>query len=287
VIAMTTARRAISADGTQLAVYESGQASAPTVLAVHGFPDNHTVWDATADLLGVDYRVLRYDVRGAGASDRPSERSAYRMAHLLNDLIAVLDATHTDRVHLLGHDWGSVQCWAALTDTRLDGRVAGFTSISGPALAHARAWLGAAREHPLPAVRQLVSSYYTVLFQVPRLPELAARAGILDRALALTTRGSTASAAPHRTKADWINGLQLYRANRARAVSAASPRRIDVPVQVLVPRGDAFIRPELAMQAPLPYVTNLRTELLDGGHWLICSSPDVVAERVHAFIEEL
>jgi pimeloyl-ACP methyl ester carboxylesterase len=275
-----------SADGTHLALYESGQVGASTVLAVHGYPDNHSVWDGAAALLGKQYRVLRYDVRGAGASDHPTERSAYRLPHLIDDLIAVLDATRTQRVHLLGHDWGSVQCWAALEDIRLDGRIAGFTSISGPSLGHARAWLAAAPRHPRAAARQLASSYYTVLFQIPRLPELVVRTGLLDRALARGT-SRTAAATVQRNKADWVNGLQLYRANRAHGLSRPQPRRIDVPVQVLAPEGDAFIHPDLATQAPAPFVDDLRTERLAGGHWIVSESPEIITDRVRRFIEQI
>ncbi len=261
-------------------MYESGSACGVTVLAVHGYPDNHSVWDGAARLLGEHYRVLRYDVRGAGAPDQPTDRDAYRMPHLVDDLIAVLDATATDRVHLLGHDWGSIQCWAALEDTRLDGRIAGFTSVSGPSLAHAGVWLGPARGHRLDATRQLAKSYYAVLFQLPRLPELAVHAGLLDRAVALASsrrassrRASSDDVAAQRSAADKLNGLQLYRANLRGGAQRPRPRRMDVPVQILVPRHDAFIRPEFAMQAPKPFVRNLHTRAIAGGTGWSASIP--------------
>src|SRR6476469_8100867 len=128
---MTT--RARSADGTTLAVYESGTEDGPVVVAVHGYPDDHTVWDGVVAALADTFRVVTYDVRGAGASDVPASRAGYRMPHLVDDLFAVLDHVG-EPVHLLGHDWGSIQCWPALTDPRARGRISGFTSISGPSL---------------------------------------------------------------------------------------------------------------------------------------------------------
>ena len=87
-----TTRRVTSTDGTTLAVYESGKPAAPTVVAVHGYPDNHAVWDGVVALLSDEFHVVTYDVRGAGASDKPTTRSAYRMAQLVDDLAAVLAA---------------------------------------------------------------------------------------------------------------------------------------------------------------------------------------------------
>src|SRR3954470_8680007 len=96
-------REVIAPDGVRLAVFETGPADAPTVVAVHGYPDNHTLWDEIAARLATEFHVVTYDVRGAGASDKPTDRAAYRMDRLTDDLIAVLDATSPDQpVHLVG-----------------------------------------------------------------------------------------------------------------------------------------------------------------------------------------
>ena len=130
--------RVTSTDGTSIAVHASGNPGGPTVVAVHGYPDNHSVWDGLADELGGEYRVVTYDVRGAGESDAPADRRGYRMDRLVDDLVAVVDAVSDGRpVHLIAHDWGSIQCWPALTDPRLAGRIASYLSVSGPSLDHA------------------------------------------------------------------------------------------------------------------------------------------------------
>jgi len=112
-------------DGVRLAVQERGSTTeAPTVVAVHGYPDDHRVWQGVADDLAVDHRFVTYDVRGAGASDAPSTRAGYRLDRLAEDLAAVLDAVSPDRpVHLLGHDWGAIQAWHAVTTSGFAERV--------------------------------------------------------------------------------------------------------------------------------------------------------------------
>lgn len=289
---MTSTQRVTSSDGTTLAVFESGPSSGPVIVAVHGYPDNHAVWDGVAALLVDDYRVVTYDVRGAGESDHPTTRSAYRISLLVDDLIAVLDAVEPHRpVHLLAHDWGSVQAWPALTDERLAGRIASFTSISGPSLDHVGVWMRALPRHPKAGLKQLAESYYTLLFQLPKIPEAAARAGLLDRAIAIAGKRSRSSAAVDvastRGLADKINGLNLYRANMLGTLSRPRPKPIHIPVQVIAPRTDPYITPAVAFGAPEPYVQNLRTRVISGGHWVVSERPDVIDGCVREFVNHV
>ena len=105
----------------------------PTILAIHGYPDNHHVWDGVAQKLADRYNFVAYDVRGAGESSTPADRSGYRLTQLVADIGAVIDSLGVEPVHLLAHDWGSIQGWAAVTDDSVMGRIASFTSISGTA----------------------------------------------------------------------------------------------------------------------------------------------------------
>ncbi len=285
----TTPRRVISSDGVGLAVFESGDPAAPTIVAVHGYPDNHAVWDGVAALLADRFHVVTYDVRGAGASDKPGATSAYRMPQLVDDLAAVIDAVSPAApVHLLAHDWGSIQSWPAVTDERLAGRIATFTSVSGPSLDYSGAWLRQVRRHPGASLRQLAHSYYIGLFQLPGLPELAVRRGLLDRGLALSTAGSRSVAAvdadPQRTPADKLNGINLYRANMVGRLSRPRPVPAPLPVQVVVAEQDPFVTPQLAVEAAQPWVTDLTVRRLAGGHWVVSERPDLIARLTSEFI---
>jgi pimeloyl-ACP methyl ester carboxylesterase len=215
---------------------------------------------------------VTYDVRGAGASDAPADKSGYRIPLLVDDLYAVLDKVAPGRpVHLLGHDWGSVQSWPALTDPRATGRIRTFTSISGPSLEHATIWLRSRGANAGARLRQLGHSYYTLLFQMPRLPEFAIRRGIFDRAVG------------KRSHSDQANGLNLYRANMFAALRAGRPPRIDIPVQVIAPGGDPFVTAVFATEAPAPFVPKLTTRLIEGEHWVVKSNPGLIADLVRNF----
>ncbi|MGB8423215.1 alpha/beta fold hydrolase, partial [Paraburkholderia sp.] len=59
----------VEAGDVRLAVYVSGPRDAPLIVLVHGYPDSATVWEPVRAQLDARYRVISYDVRGAGASD--------------------------------------------------------------------------------------------------------------------------------------------------------------------------------------------------------------------------
>ena len=272
----STQHRVVSTDGVGLAVHESGNPDGPVVVAVHGFPDNHHVWDGLAAELGSEVRFVTYDVRGAGESDKPTGRAAYRIAQLGDDLAAVLDAVSPDApVHLVGHDWGSMQMWEPLAQPRFAGRVATFTSISGPSLEFAGAWFRT-RGHLGATLRQVVASTYMVAFQVPRLPEAVLRRAPIERVAGRSVR---------RSAADRTNGINLYRANLVRRLLRPRPERLTLPVQVLAPVADPYSRLATATQAPVPYVDDLTVEQVPGGHWVVADDPGPIAERVRAFVE--
>ena len=190
-------------------------------------------------------------------------------------------------MHLIGHDWGSVQAWSAVTAPALDGRIASFTSISGPSLEQFGHWLRDVRRHPVGSVRQVLDSYYTLLFQLPGLPEAFVHTGLFDRATRVISRPKHSSAAqshrPERTDADKVNGLQLYRANLGRA-AAHAPERVRIPVQVVAPKDDPFITVAAQTGAPRAWVDSLRTRVVSGGHWIVAERPDVVARLVDEFV---
>lgn len=285
-------RHVPSVDGVRIAVYENGDPQARTLVAVHGYPDNHEVWDGVAAILADHLHVVTYDVRGTGASDKPRARAAYTLPRLVDDLVAVIDAVSPDRpVHLLGHDWGSIQCWPALTDPRLAGRVSSFTSISGPSLDQAAIWMREVRRHPRATLAQALASYYIGLFHVPGLAELAWRRGLVDRALRVAGRVGRSSLARDsetpRGPDDKINGLELYRANMRPRMLRPRPLPVPVPVQVLAPSRDLYVSTALQFGAPGPYVRDLRTRTIAGGHWVVADRPDVIAAAVVEFVDHV
>ncbi|HEY9441054.1 MAG TPA: alpha/beta fold hydrolase, partial [Streptomyces sp.] len=135
--------RWVRTGGVELCVAELGDAARPTVVLVHGYPDSKEVWSDVAERLAGQWHVVLYDVRGHGRSTAPTPlRGGFTLEKLTDDFLAVADAVSPDRpVHLVGHDWGSVQSWEFATVKRTEGRIASFTSMSGPSLDHFGHWI--------------------------------------------------------------------------------------------------------------------------------------------------
>ena len=290
-----------ASDGIRLAVhaYTEIDPQRPTVLAIHGYPDNHHLWDEVAGQLSDHhngkYNVVAYDVRGAGESERPPGRSGYRFPQLISDVGAVIDNLGVGQVHLLAHDWGSIQGWAAVTDDAVMSKVASFTSISGPHLNYAGKFLRSARTPRglFDVVRQFMASGYIWFFLCPGLPELMIRCGLgvkvidaFGRIGKSSTR--TQTLAPPRSRGDYLNGLNLYRANMPAPFLApgAQVPHTNVPVQVLVPRMDIFVTPAL-QQFTGSIPLGSRVIPIEGGHWVVTSRPDVVARLAAEWIDRV
>lgn len=283
----------VAADGIRLTVREFGDPTAPTIVCVHGYPDNQSVWDDVAALLAARFRVVTYDVRGAGESEAPRTRSAYELDQLETDLATVVDTVSPhEPVHLVGHDWGSIQGWHAATGQLLEGRIASFTSMSGPCLDHVAHWFRGAVHHPTPATlaqrtRQALMSIYIGFFQSPVLPELAWRTGVMPHVVKLLNRFDPGITDPSRHRpliADGINGLELYRANMPTRLRSPRPRRTTIPVQILAPTGDPFVSTAL-QESARDWATQLWSRRVRGGHWLPLSAPSEVAHHIAELIE--
>ncbi len=291
VMTMTDARTLrVQSGNVGLAVTCRGDANLPTVVLVHGYPDNSAVWDQVVAELADDFHVVTYDVRGAGESDIPKRTEDYRLELLSQDLKAVADAVCPDRpFHLVAHDWGSLQSWESVTDPEFQQRIASYTTVSGPCLDHAGHWLRNRLRRPTPrniklALSQLLHSWYVLMFHLPLLAPLFWRLGLgrsWPRLLA-KLEGVQGERSATRTR-DGVHGVKLYRANFLPRLRDSRLRHTTVPVQLVVPTRERFmvaeIFDELTQWAPKLW----RREFV-AGHWLPLSHPRQLAGFVREFI---
>jgi pimeloyl-ACP methyl ester carboxylesterase len=118
---------AIAPDGVRIA-YETAGAGDPTIVLLPSAPIVHSrQWKGQVPYLSRRSRVVTYDGRGNGRSDRPVDPAAYVDERYVSDLEAVLDATATDRTVLVGlctdGVWRAIR-FAAANPQRVRGIVA-------------------------------------------------------------------------------------------------------------------------------------------------------------------
>ncbi|TWP53404.1 SDR family NAD(P)-dependent oxidoreductase [Lentzea tibetensis] len=251
--------RSVDVGDLRLHVREEGDPANPTVLLVHGYPDNSSIWDGVAPRLAKRFHVVRFDVRGHGRSGTPR---SYHLDDLAKDIAEVAKATSTTKVHLVGHDWGSIQSWHATTE--YPDAFASFTTISGPALAHVEHWM---KRHPVRAIPNALHSWYIGLFLIPKVAEI----GMWF--------------ARKRLHAEWRdakNGLELYRAN---IFKGQGPKQTSVPTLQIHLTKDPYVT-EHHLDAARPFAENLTRRKLVSGHWAPRTHPEQVARYIADFVDQ-
>jgi pimeloyl-ACP methyl ester carboxylesterase len=241
-----------------------------TALLLHGFPGTGETWSAQVAALEAEgFRAVAPDQRGYAASNRPSDRDAYRLDALVADALAFIDATGDDAVHLVGHDWGGAVAWALAA--RHPERVRSLTVVSTPHPgAFRRSLLGT----------QLLRSGYMAFFRTPWLPERLMLAG--DGAVLRTMLER--SGLPHDAAVRYVErmrepGALTAALNWYRALSPSSGSsaigRITVPTLYVWSTRDAALG-RAAAERTRDWVDGpYRFEVLEGvSHWIPETAPD-------------
>ena len=87
--------------------------SGPTLVLLHGFPQDWFEWRRLMPRLAQSFTVIAVDLRGVGGSAAPAD--GYAAADLAEDVYQLLGALGFDRAHIVGHDIGG---WVVPTRSR-------------------------------------------------------------------------------------------------------------------------------------------------------------------------
>ncbi|MBE2314747.1 alpha/beta fold hydrolase [Solirubrobacter sp. CPCC 204708] len=119
----------VTRNGVRL-FYEVSGSGRDTILLLPTWSIIHSrLWKAQIAYLARHFRVITFDGRGNGKSDRPPGVEAYAEAEFAADALAVLDATETREAFLAGLSCGAL--WATLLAANHPERVRGVAYI-GP-----------------------------------------------------------------------------------------------------------------------------------------------------------
>ncbi len=261
-------------------VLDAGPAEGELVVLLHGFPQTVNSWDRLAPLLHErGYRTLAMNQRGYSPRARPRGRRAYRLAELIDDVVAVIDAAGGKPVHVVGHNWGAVVGWA-LAAMRPE-KVRTLCALSVP---HPLAFLNATVTS-----WQGLASWYTYVLQLPWLPERLfdpARPSGQARMIRLL-RASGQSEANARRDAEQLATPGAYTAaiNWYRAMPLTPwrqlRRRVQAPTLLVWSDGDTAVHRKGVELTP-PFVAGpYHLEVLAGvSHWIPEEVPETVAELI-------
>jgi len=282
--------RSVEANGLCFHVAECGEGER-LALCLHGFPERWISWRHQMPLLArLGYRVWAPDLRGYGDSERPTRTRDYDLDLLLGDVAGLIDAAGCRGTLLVGHDWGGIIAWLFASEALRPLERLAVMNCPHPAAAREAAGL-----------RQLLRSWYMLFFQIPRLPELALRAGEGRRLVRMFRRSVSRPDAfsaedlecfrenvmrPGAAKAMIDYYRMLFRGPGARRIRRAGPRVIDTPTLLLWGAADFALGVETT-HGTGRYVSDLTLRLLPGiSHWVQQDAPETVNAMLEAWLSE-
>ncbi len=104
-----------SCDGTKIRVQEwknsRGNLSSPdrkSIVMIHGFPHSHLIFKKQVNSFLADkFRIITYDVRGQGSSDKPTDIfNKYQNQNYADDLKDVIDGLNLQNPVIVAHSYG-------------------------------------------------------------------------------------------------------------------------------------------------------------------------------------
>lgn len=265
-------------DSGPVAAHDGSPVSDLPVVLLHGFPERASCWSGVTPLLNeMGLRTVAPDQRGYSPRARPERVRDYCVAELAADVVALADELGTDKIHLVGHDWGAAVAWAVAADH--PDRIASLTALAVP---HPGAYLRAM------AHGQLLRSWYMGFFQLRGVAEWVLTKGIrVERGPRI---GPPGFAEQMRSEiVDYgalTGGLNWYR-----AMGYADPglrnRRVTVPTTHIWSDCDVFLSRAGArgcaamVDAPYDFI------VLEGvDHWIPQRQPATVADAIIARIAD-
>ena len=93
-------------DGTRIHYEVTGRVGRTPVLMIQGLGASKNAWNLQRIAMATRFRIISFDNRGAGRSDKPTE--PFTLEQMADDAIAVLDAAGIETAHIVGASMGGV-----------------------------------------------------------------------------------------------------------------------------------------------------------------------------------
>lgn len=230
---------ATASDGTRLSVREYGNPQGPAILFVHGIAQSQLSFNKQVrGDLAKKYRLITYDLRGHGESDKPVREDAYTDGRRMSDdLRAVMSATGVSKPVLVGWSLGGIIVAQYLSDYG-DEAIAGVNFVGAriaqpkgqparmPGAAHIRGMLSVDLERNIRATASFVRACVTAPLAAEDFDLMLG----YNMASPVSARAATLK---------WSGGTDF----------AAALPRIKVPVLISHGKRDQVISPDVATEA--------------------------------------
>jgi soluble epoxide hydrolase / lipid-phosphate phosphatase len=301
------------------------QASKPTLMLFHGWPDTAKLWAGLINdfLLPNGYGVVAIDCLGYGGTSKPTDQAEYAWPSLAADAVHILDAEKLDKVVSVGHDWGSGL--AQRLYNYHPTRVSGLIIVNVPYIPPSGSpfdldavnkmtkeifgyslyeyWHFFTSDDAPEIMKRNLGSVYSVAHADPKtfLENWTAPGGMRQ----FVTEGKTQPILPYaqgdlktefmdRLGKDgfdaplcWYKAVTTGVQNRADSHLPDSAKVVNVPTFFWGAEQDAVCRPE-ALQPSIAagLLPHVKSVTRPGGHWALLEHPKVFGEDIVAWLGE-
>jgi len=289
--------------GIQLSCRSAGEKGRPALVFLHGFPEAAFVWDALLEHFAKPqnggYRCIAPNLRGFEESSAPTDVSAYRPRHLVQDIAALIASEGSPIACLVAHDWGGAVAWnLAASQPQLTKKLA---IINSP---HPGTFLRELQHSP---AQQAASAYINFLIR-PDAEKLLAEDDFRRLFEFFMPFSRVEGAQGPRVAPDWLSTavktqyrdvwqrgltgpLNFYRASPLRPgpeiAHVVIPRellQVNLRTLVLWGMGDIALPPAL-LDGLIDYVPRMELKKIEGAtHWIIHEQPLLVAQYLADFL---
>jgi 3-oxoadipate enol-lactonase len=260
-------------DGVDIDYRLTGPAGSPTVVLIHGGLIHSVAWERQVPFLAGRWQVLTYDVRGYGASGRPTHSASYSVERSAADAGQLLVGLGLGPAHLVGFSQGGMIALRLAADR--PELVRSLTLVSSTArLTREQAAVFEARASKVESagledeVRTHIQRAFSARF-VELNRELIAS---FERMVAANDRIAVAATLRALANTDLRPALASIRC----------------PTLVLAGSQDAGMPPAVHAAGLFAGIAGARVDVLPGvGHTIPVEDPDGVNRRLLAFFDEV
>ena len=266
------------------------QGSGKLAILLHGFPEYWYSWRHQIPYLARSFRTVAPDLRGYNTSDKPVGVKSYKIEELIKDVIGLIKYFGAEKAVIISHDWGGVIAWdlAAYYPEVVEKLVV----MNAP---HPKAFLREIVKNP----RQMLSSWYIFLLQIPGLAEWYIRRSDYRQIERVFTgwahRKETFSKDDIRKFKDAIGrpgsltaAINYYRALFRDASGLKRVRnfpKIKVPTLLIWAENDRALTKNLTYNLEPYFEAPLEIRYIpDCSHWVQQEQPDVVNKYLGEFL---
>jgi len=280
----------VDVGGLRLHCAVAGEKGRPLMLFLHGFPEFWAAWRKPMEYFSArGWLCVAPDLRGYNLSDKPEGVEAYKVKHLIADVLALGAHYSAEPFVLVAHDWGGAVAWSvAIAHPR---RLSKLVMINSP---HPYLFWRELNNNPA----QQKASEYMNLFRLPKAERVLSDNGYARLLSAFTKLGPAWQA---ELVAAWsqpgalTGGLNYYRASPlyppAPGDAGAAKLKLElkdfivrVPTLVLWGERDTALLPSLldGLGLCVPHLKIVRAP--GATHWIVHERPDLVCSEIEGFL---